>query len=119
MRGPWKRGELARPWKAIREHAGMPEVIPMLCGTRASCAVSERACPSNRWPKIHCDRLGRPRKDGSPAPGAAKLWKRGANGKTRVAATAFVALTLFCCRFDRLVTEVNGTVAERVSVNPR
>jgi hypothetical protein len=26
--GPWKRGELARPWKAIRERAGMPEVIP-------------------------------------------------------------------------------------------
>src|ERR1044071_369511 len=27
-RSPWKRGELARPWKAIRERAGMPEVIP-------------------------------------------------------------------------------------------
>jgi integrase len=27
-RGPWKRAELARPWKAIRERAGMPKVIP-------------------------------------------------------------------------------------------
>jgi hypothetical protein len=25
-RGPWKRGELACPWKAIRQRAGMPEV---------------------------------------------------------------------------------------------
>src|SRR5262249_4301753 len=27
-RGAWQRAELTRPWQAIRERAGMPEVIP-------------------------------------------------------------------------------------------
>jgi integrase len=27
-RGPWKTAELTRPWQAIRERAGLPEVIP-------------------------------------------------------------------------------------------
>jgi integrase len=27
-RGPWKQAELARPWQAVRERAGLPEVIP-------------------------------------------------------------------------------------------
>jgi integrase len=27
-RGPWKTAELTRPWHAIRERAGLPEVIP-------------------------------------------------------------------------------------------
>lgn len=27
-RGPWKTAELSRPWHAIRERAGLPEVIP-------------------------------------------------------------------------------------------
>jgi integrase len=27
-RGPWKKAELTRPWQAIRERAGMPDVIP-------------------------------------------------------------------------------------------
>jgi hypothetical protein len=26
-RGPWKKAELTRPWQAIRERAGMPDVI--------------------------------------------------------------------------------------------
>lgn len=27
-RGPWKKAELTRPWQAIRDRAGMPDVIP-------------------------------------------------------------------------------------------
>jgi hypothetical protein len=34
-----------------------------------------------------------------------------------LAATALVALHIVCCWFERPVTAVNGTVAERVSVN--
>ena len=48
-----------------------------------------------------------PRSDGNVVPVGKRTWPR----------QPLSRCTLFCCRFERLVTEVNGTVAERVSVN--
>ena len=86
-RGPWKRAELARPWKAIRERAGMPAVIPyalrhssIVRGLRKGLPIQQVAKLHNTSVKndraalreIHCDRLGRPREGGSRVPGAAE-----------------------------------------------
>lgn len=84
--------------KAIRERAGVPEVIPMLFGTRASCAVSERACPSTgrqlhntsvkmierHYAEIRTEAHEEPRKGGSRVPGAASDGSVVPMGKQRV-----------------------------------
>jgi len=52
-RGPWKRGELARPWKAIREHAGMPEVIPYALRHSSIVRGLRKGLPIQQVAKLH------------------------------------------------------------------
>jgi integrase len=52
-RGPWKRGELARPWKAIREHAGMPEVIPYALRHSSIVRSLRKGLPIQQVAKLH------------------------------------------------------------------
>jgi integrase len=52
-RGPWKRGELARPWKAIRERAGMPEVIPYALRHSSIVRGLRKGLPIQQVAKLH------------------------------------------------------------------
>ena len=52
-RGPWKRGELARPWKAIREHAGMPQVIPYALRHSSIVRGLRKGLPIQQVAKLH------------------------------------------------------------------
>jgi integrase len=52
-RGPWKRAELARPWKAIRERAGMPEVIPYAFRHSSIVRGLRKGLPIQQVAKLH------------------------------------------------------------------
>lgn len=52
-RGPWKRGELARPWEAIRERAGMPEVIPYALRHSSIVRGLRKNLPIQQVAKLH------------------------------------------------------------------
>jgi integrase len=52
-RGPWKRAELARPWKAIRERAGMPEVIPYALRHSSIVRGLRKGLPIQQVAKLH------------------------------------------------------------------
>jgi hypothetical protein len=52
-RVPWKRGELARPWKAIRERAGMPEVIPYALRHSSIVRGLRKGLPIQQVAKLH------------------------------------------------------------------
>jgi integrase len=52
-RGPWKRGQLARPWKAIRERAGMPEVIPYALRHSSIVRGLRKGLPIQQVAKLH------------------------------------------------------------------
>jgi integrase len=52
-RGPWKRGELARPWKAIRERTGMPEVIPYALRHSSIVRGLRKGLPIQQVAKLH------------------------------------------------------------------
>jgi len=52
-RAPWKRGELARPWKAIRERAGMPEVIPYALRHSSIVRGLRKGLPIQQVAKLH------------------------------------------------------------------
>ena len=52
-RGPWKRAELARPWKAIRECAGMPEVIPYALRHSSIVRGLRKGLPIQQVAKLH------------------------------------------------------------------
>ena len=52
-RGPWKRAELARPWKAIRERAGMPEVIPYALRHPSIVRGLRKGLPIQQVAKLH------------------------------------------------------------------
>jgi len=86
-RVPWKKAELTRPWKAIRERAGMPEVIPnalrhssIVRGLRKRLPIQQVAKLRNTSVKmiraalreIHRNCLGRPRKGGGRISGTAE-----------------------------------------------
>jgi|SRR3954447_24448573 len=98
-RGPWKRAELAHPWKghsracryaggdslcsaALERRARSPKgLADSICRQTAQyLGQDDRAALR----EIHCGRPGRPREGGSRAPGAAEWWKRVADGKTCV-----------------------------------
>ncbi|MGY8709727.1 hypothetical protein RAD16_28650 [Bradyrhizobium sp. 18BD] len=52
-RGPWKRGELARPWKAIRERAGMSQVIPYALRHSSIVRGLRKGLPIQQVAKLH------------------------------------------------------------------
>jgi hypothetical protein len=52
-RGPWKRAELARPWKAIREHAGMPDAIPYALRHSSIVRGLRKGLPIQQVAKLH------------------------------------------------------------------
>lgn len=52
-RGPRKRSELARPWKAIRERAGMPEVIPYAFRHSSIVRGLRKGLPIQQVAKLH------------------------------------------------------------------
>ena len=49
----WKRGELARPWNAIRERAGMPEVIPYTLRHSSIVRGLRKGLPIQQVAKLH------------------------------------------------------------------
>ena len=97
-RGPWKRAELARPWKAIRERAGMPEVIPyalrhssIVRGLRKSLPIQQVAKLHNTSVKMierhYAKYIATALEDLARAAVVSlvpRRWKRGADGKTSV-----------------------------------
>jgi integrase len=52
-RGPWKRAELARPWKAIRVRAGMPKVIPYALRHSSIVRGLRKGLPIQQVAKLH------------------------------------------------------------------
>jgi integrase len=52
-RGAWKRGELARPWSAIRERADMPEVIPYALRHSSIFRGLRKDLPIQQVAKLH------------------------------------------------------------------
>jgi hypothetical protein len=52
-RGPWKRAELARPWKAIRERASLPEVIPYALRHASIVRGLRKGLPIQQVAKLH------------------------------------------------------------------
>jgi hypothetical protein len=52
-RGPWKRGELARPWKAIRERASMPAVVPYALRHSSIVRGLRKGLPIQQVAKLH------------------------------------------------------------------
>jgi hypothetical protein len=52
-RGPWKRAELARPWKVIRERAGMPKVIPYALRHSSIVRGLRKGLPIQQVAKLH------------------------------------------------------------------
>jgi hypothetical protein len=98
-----KGTDLAKRIRALRaaQYVRMPKVIPyalrhssIVRGLRKGLPIKQVAKLAQHLSqndraalrKIHCDRVGRPRKGGSRVPGAAERWKRGTNGETRVGA---------------------------------
>jgi hypothetical protein len=66
---------------ALEHRARSPKGLAHPTGRQTAQHFSQNDRAALR--EIHCDRLGRPRKGGSRAPGATE-WKSGADGKTRV-----------------------------------
>jgi integrase len=52
-RGPWKRGELTRPWQAIRERAGMPQVISYALRHSSIVRGLRKGLPIQQVAKMH------------------------------------------------------------------
>uniref|UniRef100_UPI0019549B4F hypothetical protein n=1 Tax=Klebsiella pneumoniae TaxID=573 RepID=UPI0019549B4F len=52
-RGPWKKAELTRPWQAIREHAGMPDVIPYALRHSSIVRGLRNGLPIQHVAKLH------------------------------------------------------------------
>jgi integrase len=52
-RSPWKRGELARPWNALRERAGMLEVIPYALRHSSIVRGLRKGLPIQQVAKLH------------------------------------------------------------------
>jgi integrase len=52
-RGPWKTAELARPWHAIRERAGLPEAIPYALRHSSIVRGLRNRLPIQRVAKLH------------------------------------------------------------------
>jgi integrase len=52
-RGAWKRGELARPWSAVRDRAGMPEVIPYAFRHSSIVRGLRKGLPIQQVAKLH------------------------------------------------------------------
>jgi integrase len=52
-RGPWKRSELTRPWRAIRERAAMPEVIPYALRHSSIVRGLRKGLPIQQVAKLH------------------------------------------------------------------
>src|SRR3984957_12545385 len=52
-RAPWKRGELARPWGAIPERAGLPEVIPYAFRHSSIVRGLRKGLPIQQVAKLH------------------------------------------------------------------
>jgi integrase len=52
-RGPWKTAELARPWQAIRERAGLPEVIPYALRHSSIVRGLRKGLPIQHVAKLH------------------------------------------------------------------
>jgi integrase len=52
-RGPWKRAELARPWKAIRERSGMTKVIPYALRHSSIVRGLRKGLPIQQVAKLH------------------------------------------------------------------
>jgi integrase len=52
-RGAWKRGELTRPWQAIRESAGMPQVISYALRHSSIVRGLRKGLPIQQVAKLH------------------------------------------------------------------
>jgi integrase len=52
-RGPWQRGQLTRPWNAIRDHADMPEVIPYALRHSSIVRGLRKGLPIQHVAKMH------------------------------------------------------------------
>jgi integrase len=52
-RGPWKPTELTRPWHAIRERAGMPDVIPYALRHSSIVRGLRKGLPIQQVAKLH------------------------------------------------------------------
>jgi integrase len=52
-RGPWQRGQLTRPWHAIRDHADMPDVIPYALRHSSIVRGLKKLLPIQHVAKMH------------------------------------------------------------------
>lgn len=52
-RGPWKTAELTRPWRAIRQRAGLPEVIPYSLRHTSIVRGLRNGLPIQQVAKLH------------------------------------------------------------------